>query len=56
MLGYQTKPRKKKGEEKDLLDAFIDIISGIFTPVLGLLAATGMIKGLNVLFCFSLVD
>lgn len=32
------------------MDSFIDIISGIFTPVLGLLAATGMIKGLNVLF------
>lgn len=37
-------------EKKGLLDSFIDIISGIFTPVLGLLAATGMIKGLNVLF------
>ena len=50
MLGYQTKRRKKKKEKKGPLDAFIDIISGIFTPVLGLLAATGMIKGLNVLF------
>ncbi|MHC5373539.1 beta-glucoside-specific PTS transporter subunit IIABC [Enterococcus sp. LJL120] len=39
-------PTKSKGP----LDAFIDIISRIFTPVLGLLAATGMIKGLNVLF------
>lgn len=39
-------PKEKKG----LLDSFIDIISGVFTPVLGLLAATGMIKGLNVLF------
>lgn len=37
--------KKKKG-----LDALIDIISSIFTPVLGLLAATGMIKGLNILF------
>ena len=26
---------------------FIDIISGVFQPVLGLLAATGMIKGVN---------
>ncbi len=39
-------PKEKKG----LLDSFIDIISGVFTPVLGLLAATGVIKGLNVLF------
>lgn len=37
-------------EKKGPFDAFIDIISGIFTPVLGLLAATGMIKGFNVLF------
>lgn len=41
---------KVAAEKKGLLDSFIDIISGIFTPVLGLLAATGMIKGLNVLF------
>jgi len=41
-----TEAEKKKGP----LDTFIDVISGIFTPVLGLLAATGMIKGLNVLF------
>lgn len=39
-----------KEEKKGPIDTFIDIISGIFTPVLGLLAATGMIKGLNVLF------
>ncbi|MDO7871031.1 MAG: beta-glucoside-specific PTS transporter subunit IIABC [Enterococcus casseliflavus] len=38
------------GEKKGPLDAFIDVISSIFTPVLGLLAATGMIKGLNALF------
>ncbi|TLQ08019.1 PTS beta-glucoside transporter subunit IIABC [Marinilactibacillus psychrotolerans] len=31
-------------------DAFIDMISGIFQPVLGVLAATGMIKGFNALF------
>jgi PTS system beta-glucosides-specific IIC component len=30
--------------------SFIDIISSIFTPVLGVLAATGMIKGFNALF------
>ncbi|MFL2117100.1 beta-glucoside-specific PTS transporter subunit IIABC [Marinilactibacillus psychrotolerans] len=31
-------------------DAFIDMISGIFQPVLGVLAATGMIRGFNALF------
>jgi len=33
-----------------LFNRFIDIISGIFTPILGVLAATGMIKGFNALF------
>ena len=30
-------------------DKFIDIISGVFQPILGVLCATGMIKGLNVI-------
>lgn len=33
-----------------LFDRFIDLIAGIFTPILGVLAASGMIKGLNALF------
>lgn len=37
-------------EVKGLFNKFIDIISSIFTPVLGVLAATGMIKGLNAMF------
>lgn len=41
-------PEKKVG----LFNRFIDVISGIFTPILGVLAATGMIKGLNALFVF----
>ncbi|OQR53979.1 beta-glucoside-specific PTS transporter subunit IIABC [Bacillus sp. CDB3] len=36
---------KKKG----IFNQFIDVISSIFTPILGVLAATGMIKGLNAL-------
>lgn len=32
------------------LDKFIDIISGIFQPILGIMAACGMVKGLNALF------
>ena len=30
-----------------MLDRFIDLISGIFTPILGAMCATGMIKGLT---------
>lgn len=37
----------KKG---NILDQAIDIVSGIFQPILGIMAASGMLKGLNVLF------
>lgn len=40
-------------EEKpsgNIFNRFIDIISGIFQPILGIMAACGMIKGLNALF------
>ncbi len=37
------------GEKGSPLAQFIDMISNVFIPVLGLLAATGMIKGLTVL-------
>ena len=40
-----------------LLDKFVDIVSGIFTPILGVLAASGMIKGFTALFvALSWVD
>ncbi|MGL5347636.1 MAG: beta-glucoside-specific PTS transporter subunit IIABC [Peptostreptococcaceae bacterium] len=38
---------KKSGS---ILDKGIDIISGIFQPVLGIMAACGMLKGFNALF------
>ena len=38
---------KKPGK---LLDRAIDVVSGIFQPILGIMAACGMIKGLNTLF------
>ncbi|MCM3439925.1 beta-glucoside-specific PTS transporter subunit IIABC [Metabacillus halosaccharovorans] len=41
-------PVDEDGEKQKA--SFIDIISSIFTPVLGVLAATGMIKGFNALF------
>jgi len=34
----------------NIFNKFIDLISGIFAPTLGTLAATGMIKGFNALF------
>lgn len=38
---------KKSGR---LFDRGIDIVSGIFQPILGIMAACGMVKGLNALF------
>jgi len=35
-----------KGEKENLLSHFIDIVSGIFTPLLGIMAAAGILKGL----------
>lgn len=37
----------KKGK---LLDRAIDVVSGIFQPILGIMAACGMLKGFNTLF------
>ncbi|WP_066320317.1 beta-glucoside-specific PTS transporter subunit IIABC [Bacillus sp. FJAT-29814] len=41
---------EEDGKNQGAFNKFIDIISGIFTPVLGVLAASGMIKGFNALF------
>ena len=42
---------------KKPLDMFIDTVSGIFTPILGVLAASGMVKGLTALLAaFNIVD
>lgn len=42
---------------KKPLDLFVDTVSGIFTPILGVLAAAGMLKGLLALLsAFSIVD
>ena len=40
----------ESGEKMNPFNKFIDIISGVFTPTLGVLCATGMIKGFNALF------
>ncbi|WNS78642.1 beta-glucoside-specific PTS transporter subunit IIABC [Domibacillus sp. DTU_2020_1001157_1_SI_ALB_TIR_016] len=43
-------PVEEEKSNTNLFNRFIDVISSIFTPILGVLAATGMIKGLNALF------
>lgn len=50
--GFQNQSpiEDEEGPKGSLFSRFIDIISSIFTPVLGVLAATGMIKGFNALF------
>jgi beta-glucoside PTS system EIICBA component len=52
--GFAAKPAQAEaGENEDkgnLLSRFIDLISGIFTPILGVLVAAGMIKGFTALF------
>jgi hypothetical protein len=36
---------EEKGEKGNLLGRLIDIVSGIFTPFIGILAASGILKG-----------
>lgn len=43
----KTADQQEKGS---VFDRFINVISGIFQPVLGLMSAAGMLKGLNILF------
>ncbi len=45
--GFKTASEGEANEKLSPLNAFIDIISGVFQPVLGVLCATGMVKGLN---------
>ncbi|EPR27879.1 Pts system, beta-glucoside-specific iiabc component [Geobacillus sp. WSUCF1] len=49
-IHMDTSEKDESKENKMSLGAkFIDIISGVFSPILGVLAATGMIKGLAAL-------
>ncbi|MGN7938660.1 beta-glucoside-specific PTS transporter subunit IIABC [Virgibacillus sp. 6R] len=50
--GFKAEGQVEEEEAKggNLFNRFVDIVSSIFTPILGVLAATGMIKGLNALF------
>jgi len=48
--GLATASSYQTDEKMGVFDKFIDTVSGVFTPILGLLCATGMIKGFNALF------
>jgi PTS system beta-glucosides-specific IIC component len=53
LLGLEEGAGSAQAEEAasgNLFNRFIDIISGIFQPILGIMAACGMVKGLNALF------
>ena len=45
--GFSNASEENSDEKLSPLNAFIDIVSSVFQPVLGVLCATGMIKGLN---------
>lgn len=51
VCGFQSQTTvEEDGKKQGLFNRFIDMISGVFAPTLGLLTATGMIKGFNALF------
>ncbi len=50
--GFSAQSSEEGNKGGSLGSRFIDIVSGVFQPVLGVLAATGMIKGLLALLVF----
>ena len=51
LIGGGEEPAKEEDVPKgNLFNQAIDAISGIFQPILGIMAACGMVKGLNALF------
>ncbi|MDE6888699.1 MAG: beta-glucoside-specific PTS transporter subunit IIABC [Eubacterium sp.] len=56
LLGIESREQSDTAQEEkpkgSLGDRFIDTVSGIFQPILGVLSACGMLKGLNSLFSF----
>lgn len=45
-INEDTTPQEEKGGGNNLLNRLIDIVSAIFTPFLGVMAASGILKGL----------
>ncbi len=48
--GITVSTQEETREHKNVFDALIDTISGIFQPILSIMTAAGMLKGLNALF------
>lgn len=56
-LKNETDSKPEDGGKKSLFNSFINIISGIFTPVVSVLIASGMIKGLTMLLMsFGIIE
>ena len=49
-ISTESAEKVESGDSKKIMDKFIDIISGVFQPVLGIMSAAGMLKGFNILF------
>lgn len=49
-LGGDTQDNSESDSTKGIFNKFIDIVSGVFQPILGVLCASGMIKGFNAIF------
>lgn len=49
-LSEENAEDNSKQKSGNPLNRLIDVLSGIFQPILGIMAACGMVKGLNVLF------
>lgn len=43
--GEETPANAQEDKQENLLSRFIDVVSGIFTPLLGVMAASGILKG-----------
>ena len=49
-LGGDTQDNSESDSPKGIFNKFIDFVSGVFQPVLGVMCAAGMIKGFNAIF------
>lgn len=59
MAGIQSgdSSKEESNKPKGILNVFIDVVSGVFTPVINVLMAAGMIKGfLALLTAFGWID
>lgn len=55
--GFQGSSAEESKEKSVIFNKFIDVISGIFSPVLGMLCASGIIKGLtSLLVALNLIE